>query len=99
MRSRGARSSIASGSITLASGLVDTPNDFGRMGSLPTHPALLDWLAAEFDRQGQSLKKLHKLIVTSSVYRQSSTGDAAQAQADAGNRYLWRFNRRRLDAE
>jgi len=80
-------------------GLVDTPNDFGRMGSQPTHPALLDWLAGEFDRQGQSLKKLHKLIVTSSVYRQSSTGDVAQTQADAGNRYLWRFNRRRLDAE
>ncbi|HEY2837516.1 MAG TPA: PSD1 and planctomycete cytochrome C domain-containing protein [Pirellulales bacterium] len=80
-------------------GLVDTPNDFGRMGSLPTHPALLDWLAAEFERQGESLKKLHRLIVTSSVYRQSSTGDAAQAQADAGNRFLWRFNRRRLDAE
>jgi hypothetical protein len=80
-------------------GLVDTPNDFGRMGSQPTHSALLDWLAGEFDRQGQSLKKLHKLIVTSSVYRQSSTGDVAQSQADAGNRYLWRFNRRRLDAE
>jgi len=80
-------------------GLVDTPNDFGRMGSLPSHPALLDWLANEFERGGQSLKKLHKLIVTSSVYRQSSTGDATQAQSDAGNRYVWRFNRRRLDAE
>ena len=50
-------------------GLVDTPNDFGRMGQLPTHPELLDWLAAEF-RDDQSLKKLHRLIVTSATYRQ-----------------------------
>ncbi|MBI2825312.1 MAG: PSD1 domain-containing protein [Planctomycetia bacterium] len=80
-------------------GLVDTPNDFGRMGSPPSHPELLDWLAVEFLEQGESLKKLHKLIVTSNVYRQASTGDAENEKRDAGNRYLWRANRRRLDAE
>ena len=53
-------------------GLVETPNDFGRMGALPTHPELLDWLAAEFRDGGQSLKQLHKLIVTSATYRQAS---------------------------
>ena len=63
-------------------GLVETPNDFGRMGSLPSHPELLDWLAVEFQEQGQSFKKLHKLIVTSSVYRQSSADDAANAKID-----------------
>jgi hypothetical protein len=80
-------------------GLVDTPNDFGRMGSLPSHPQLLDWLAAEFFAQGESLKELHKLIVTSSAYRQSSDDDPTCAKIDAANRYLWRQNRRRLDAE
>ena len=80
-------------------GLVETPNDFGRMGSLPSHPELLDWLAVEFREQGQSFKKLHKLIVTSSVYRQSSADDAANAKIDGSNRYLWRQNLRRLDAE
>ncbi|GDY20967.1 hypothetical protein LBMAG56_23130 [Verrucomicrobiota bacterium] len=53
-------------------GLVETPNDFGRMGALPTHPELLDWLAAEFRDSGQSLKQLHKLIVTSATWRQGS---------------------------
>jgi mono/diheme cytochrome c family protein len=80
-------------------GLVDTPNDFGRMGSLPSHPELLDWLAVEFREHGESLKTLHKLIVTSSVYRQASTDDVANARLDAANRFLWRQNRRRLDAE
>ena len=82
-----------------AAGLVETPNDFGRMGALPTHPDLLDWLAVEFREQGQSLKHLHRLIVTSSVYRQSSEFDRANASIDAGNRYLWRMSRRRLEAE
>ena len=81
------------------SGIVDTPNDFGRMGSQPTHPELLDWLAVEFRDRGGSFKKLHKLILTSAVYRQSSGGDAARARIDGQNRYLWRSNRRRLDAE
>ena len=88
-------------------GIVETPNDFGRMGALPTHPELLDWLAAEFRDGGQSFKSLHRLIVTSATYRQQSAiGDssisdnAAQAaDIDAGNRYLWRQNRRKLEAE
>ena len=80
-------------------GIVDTPNDFGRMGSRPTHPELLDWLAVEFRNRGGSFKKLHKLILTSAVYRQSSGGDAARAKIDGQNQYLWRANRRRLDAE
>ncbi|HEY3453528.1 MAG TPA: PSD1 and planctomycete cytochrome C domain-containing protein [Bryobacteraceae bacterium] len=80
-------------------GLVDSPNDFGRMGSLPSDPELLDWLAVEFRDSGGSFKKLHKLIVMSSVYRQASTGNAANAKIDGENRYLWRANRQRLDAE
>ena len=80
-------------------GIVDTPNDFGHMGTLPTHPELLDWLAVEFRDGGDSFKKLHKLIVMSSVYRQASTGNAANNAIDGDNRYLWRANRQRLDAE
>jgi mono/diheme cytochrome c family protein len=80
-------------------GLVDTPNDFGRMGGLPSHPQLLDWLAVQFRDGGQSIKQLHRLIVTSSAYRQASRHNADYAQSDAGNRLLWRMNRRRLDAE
>ena len=80
-------------------GLVDTPNDFGRMGSQPSHPELLDWLAVEFRERGESLKALHKLIVTSAVYRQSSVDDEENKLLDAANRFLWRQNRRRLDAE
>jgi hypothetical protein len=80
-------------------GIADSPNDLGRMGSKPTHPKLLDWLAAEFRDGGQSLKKLHKLMVTSSVYRQVSSYGGANAKQDGGNQYLWRMNRRRLDAE
>jgi hypothetical protein len=80
-------------------GIVDSPNDFGHMGSLPSHPELLDWLATEFRDSGGSFKKLHKLIVMSSVYRQDSTGNAANARIDGENRFLWRANRQRLDAE
>jgi hypothetical protein len=80
-------------------GLVDTPNDFGRMGSLPTHPELLDWLTVTFLEHGGSLKYLHRLIVTSAVYRQSSQYQAHCAELDADNRYLWRMQRTRLDAE
>lgn len=81
-------------------GIVDSPSDFGHMGSQPTHPELLDWLAVWFrdDARG-SIKKLHRLIVTSRAYRQSSMDRAAASQADAENRYLWRMNRTRLDAE
>src|SRR5581483_1852164 len=80
-------------------GIVDTPNDFGRMGSKPSHPELLDWLAVWFRDQGGSLKKLHRLIVTSAAYRQSSQSQPAFAKIDAENRYLWRMNSRRLEAE
>lgn len=80
-------------------GIVETPNDFGRMGAKPSHPMLLDWLAVEFRDHGQSLKQLHRLIVTSSAYRQSSAHDEANAAIDSGNKYLWRMNRRRLSAE
>jgi hypothetical protein len=89
-------------------GLVDTPNDFGRMGSVPSHPELLDWLAAGLRDGGGSLKELHRLIVTSAVYQQTSVVAAGSptlplaeraAHIDADNRYLWRMNRQRLDAE
>ncbi len=80
-------------------GIVATPNDFGRIGALPSHPELLDWLAVQFRDHGQSLKHLHRIIVTSQVYRQSSRIDAARADIDGSNRFLWRMNRRRLTAE
>jgi hypothetical protein len=80
-------------------GLVDTPNDFGHMGSLPTHPELLDWLAVTFQEQGGSLKKLHKLILLSATYQQAARHDAHAAEIDANDRYLWCMPRRRLDAE
>ena len=80
-------------------GIVSTPNDFGRMGARPTHPELLDWLAVEFRDNGGSLKSLHRLLATSSVYRQSSAHHKEFAQLDGGNQYLWRFHRRRLEAE
>lgn len=84
-------------------GIVDTPNDLGRMGQLPSHPELLDWLATELRDNGQSIKQLHRLIVTSSVYQQASRAApevaATAVTVDAGNRLLWRMNRRRLEAE
>jgi hypothetical protein len=80
-------------------GIVDTPNDFGFNGGRPSHPELLDWLACEFLDNGESLKKLHRLILTSAVWRQSSRPNAEHARLDADNRLLWRMNRRRLDAE
>ena len=80
-------------------GIVESPNDFGRMGALPTHPDLLDWLAVDFRDGGGSLKALHRKILTSATYRQSSGPDAAGARVDSDNRFLWRMNRTRLDAE
>ena len=80
-------------------GLVDTPSDFGRNGSTPSHPELLDWLAATFRDGGGSLKDLHRLIVTSDAYRRSSAVDPSNARVDASNRLLWRQQRRRLEAE
>ncbi len=80
-------------------GLVDTPNDFGHMGGRPSHTQLLDWLALWFLDNGGSVKELHRLILTSSVYRQSSQDQPEYSKTDAENRTLWRMNRRRLDAE
>ncbi len=80
-------------------GLVDTPNDFGRNGALPSHPELLDWLAIHFRDHGGSFKQLHKLIVTSETYRQSSSHNLEAEKVDSSNTLLWRQNRRRLEAE
>jgi Protein of unknown function (DUF1553)/Protein of unknown function (DUF1549)/Planctomycete cytochrome C len=80
-------------------GIVDSPNDFGRMGAVPTHPELLDWLAAEFRDGPQSIKHLHRLICTSAVYRQTSAGNSEFEARDGSNQFLWRMNRRRLEAE
>ena len=81
-------------------GLVGTPNDFGLRGDKPTHPELLDWLACELmsPRPAWSLKHIHRLMVTSATYRQSTTLTDS-AKRDPGNTLLWRMNRRRLDAE
>src|SRR5262249_30379623 len=79
-------------------GLVDTPSDFGKNGSRPTHPELLDWLACEFRDRGGSLKSLHRMILTSAAYRRSSANNPVSARIDADNRFLWRMNRARLDA-
>ena len=99
-------------------GLVETPNDFGHMGALPSHPELLDWLAFWFLENGESFKKLHRLIVTSAAYRQGSVNSnqysvisgrpsalntdslmTDYSKSDSANRFLWRMNRARLDAE
>jgi hypothetical protein len=81
-------------------GLVRTPSDFGRSGTTPTHPELLDWLATEFIESGWSLKKLHRTILLSQVYRQSSRANREPAaKIDPDNRLLWRQNLRRLEAE
>jgi hypothetical protein len=80
-------------------GIVKTTEDFGYQGDEPTHPELLDWLAVEFVKQGWSLKKLHRLIVTSATYRQSSRVTPALLAADRDDRLLSRFPRVRLDAE
>jgi hypothetical protein len=80
-------------------GLVATPSDFGRSGAAPSHPELIDWLASEFVAQGWSIKALHRWIVTSATYRQSSASRPEAASVDADNRWLWRFPPRRLEAE
>jgi hypothetical protein len=79
-------------------GLVNTPGDLGRQGELPTHPELLDYLADEFVKGGWKLKPLHRLILLSAAYRQSSVNDAS-LKADPENRFYARFKIRRLDAE
>lgn len=80
-------------------GLVPTPNDFGVRGLAPTHPELLDYLSTQFIADGWSFKKMHRRLMLSHVYQISASGNAANAMIDAGNAYLWRFNRRRLHAE
>jgi uncharacterized protein DUF1553/uncharacterized protein DUF1549 len=86
-------------------GIVATPNDFGRMGGRPTHPGLLDYLANEFVSGGFSIKHIHRLILNSNTYQQSSRlpGDAAlkalALEKDPENKLLWRFSRQRLEAE
>ncbi|MBI1917284.1 MAG: PSD1 domain-containing protein [Planctomycetes bacterium] len=80
-------------------GLVASSNDFGKFGTLPTHPELLDWLAGEFVRGGWQIKRMHKLLLLSSAYRMSSRASPAGLKVDPGNTLLWRFSMRRLTAE
>ena len=80
-------------------GIVPTPADFGANGRPPSHPQLLDWLAVELMKENWSMKRLHRLIVTSSTYRMASTPDEANARIDADNIYLWRMPSRRMEAE
>ena len=80
-------------------GLVPTANDFGKLGEQPTHPELLDWLASDFMAGEWKLKRLHKLIMLSNVYRLSSRANADDLKADPANTLLWRFNMRRLSGE
>ncbi len=86
-------------------GIVATPNDFGRVGARPTHPDLLDYLANEFVAGGFSIKKIHRLILYSNTYKQSSAPPsdpslkALATTKDPENKWLWRFNRKRLEAE
>ncbi|MEW5979577.1 MAG: PSD1 and planctomycete cytochrome C domain-containing protein [Acidobacteriota bacterium] len=80
-------------------GLVRTPSDFGRMGERPTHPQLLDWLASWFVEEGWSIKKLHRLILTSNTYRMSKSWKAQYGAEDPENRWLWRVSPRRLEVE
>ncbi len=85
---------------SMGSPLVNTPNDFGRGGMEPTHPELLDYLAAKLrDDPDQSLKSIVRLLVTSEAYRRSSQHQEANAKIDGNNAYRWRANRRRLSAE
>ena len=79
-------------------GLVRTTDNFGRLGERPSHPQLLDWLARQLIESGWSVKALHRQILLSSTYRQSSVV-RDHASIDSGNRLLWRMNRRRLEAE
>lgn len=88
-------------------GIVQTPNDFGSRGTTPTHPELLDWMASKFMTDGWSIKKMHKLIMMSHAYQLSSVTETTgykkifekNSSIDVSNNYLWRFNRRRLQAE
>ena len=85
-------------------GLVPTPNDFGTRGALPSHPELLDWLADQFVKSGWNMKSMHRLMLLSAAYRQSSVGVSRQLHEtamtiDPNNQLYWRFDRRRMTAE
>jgi hypothetical protein len=80
-------------------GIVATANDLGVMSEVPSHPDLLDWLAAEFMARGWSMKALHRLIILSNTYRMSATDDPAAAREDSEVQLLWRWRQRRLEAE
>ena len=80
-------------------GIVRTPADFGVKGDAPTHPELLDWLATKFMAEGWSLKKLHRTLMLSAAYRQTSDDRPDATLADPENRLVWKMNRRRLDFE
>jgi len=80
-------------------GISNTPSDFGLMGDRPTDKELLDYLTATFVENGWSLKKLHKMIVMSNTYQESSEFQKASAEIDPDNKYFWRWNRHRLEGE
>ena len=80
-------------------GIVSTPNDFGRLGAEPTHPALLDWLASKLIQEGWRFKPIHRLMMNSAVYRQAAGTESAQARHDAYNEYLWHRRPLRMEAE
>ena len=80
-------------------GLVDTPSDFGANGTRPTHPGLVDWMAAEFVAKGWSVKEMMRLLLNSEAFQQASLPNEKSGQIDADSRLLWRFSPRRLEAE
>lgn len=80
-------------------GLVATPNDFGKQGEPPTHPELLDWLAVDLRENGWKTKRVHRMMMLSDAYQRESGPHESNAAIDAENRFLWRMNRQRLDAE
>jgi cytochrome c553 len=80
-------------------GIVASPNDFGARGDRPVNPELLDWLASRFRESGYSVKAMHRLIMRTRAYRMASGANEADTLIDSKNEYLWRFDRRRLDAE
>ena len=82
-----------------SAGLVRTPSNFGTLGEKPTHPELLDWLATDFVQHGWSLKRLHRQIITTQAYQQSSVFSEAGHRRDGDNRLLWRMTPRRMDVE
>ncbi|MBK5293701.1 MAG: DUF1553 domain-containing protein [Acidobacteriia bacterium] len=80
-------------------GISNSPNDFGAMGERPSHRELLDWLSAQFVKDGWSMKKMHRRILLSNAWQQSSAFREDAAAKDSGNKLVWRFNRQRLEGE